>query len=523
MLREPRHFRHLLTDQSGATAATFGIALFALVAMGGLGFDYARLAGMDSELQNAADQAALAGASQLDGRNGACLRASAAATTLVTNMSLLANDGNGTAVTIVAEPGCDTAGNIRFYQNKEKTTAATSDANARFVEVHIAARTANYAFTPLAGVVSASIDAAAYAGLGSAICKVPPVMFCNPLESTDPNFSVANYVGKGIRLIANDGGGYVPGNFGYLQTNAGNGAQATAETLGRDAVPGDCIAADGVTTKPGAQVSVLDALNTRFDIYDNGLNQACGGTGSLCSASLNTRKDVMHSGNANSCGFSTGNGGNGWKIPTNPYLPTSATVPLTAAVTAGLSPMGFPRDMCHAISQTGSCANGRIGDGNWDYMAYFRTNTASYPTLPSTGDMISWFGSATPTRYAVYKYEMDNAATRLPAAGQTSGGMTSYGRPYCSPNAGVTPTTTTPDRRILTIAVVNCAAEGVQGSTSGVHVTKWIDMFLVEPSLPRARTEKSDVYGEIVRETTLGGGGGTTGNTVRRDVPYLIL
>ncbi|MBL0916523.1 MAG: pilus assembly protein, partial [Sphingopyxis sp.] len=512
MLPKTRH--HLLTDQSGATAATFGLALFGLVAMGGLGFDYARMAGMDSELQNAADQAALAGASQLDGRNGACLRASAAVTTLVTNMSLLANDGNGTAVTIAAEPNCDATGNIRFYQNKEKTTAATSNANARFVEVRIGARTANYAFTPLAGVVSESIDAAAYAGLGSAICKVPPVMFCNPLESTDPNFTVGNYVGKGIRLIANDGGGYVPGNFGYLETNAGNGAQATAQTLGRDAIPGDCVSADGVTTKPGAQVSVLDALNTRFDIYDNGLNQACGGTGSLCSASLNSRKDVMHRGNANSCGFSTGNGGNGWKIPANPYLPTSATVPLTAAAAAGLSPMGFPRDMCPAISQTGSCANGRIGDGNWDFMAYFRTNTASYSSVPSTGDMISWFGSATPTRYAVYKYEMDNAATRLPAAGQTSGGMTSYGRPYCSPNAGVTPTTTIPDRRILTIAVVNCGAEGVQGRTSGVHVTKWIDMFLVEPSIPRARTEKSDVYGEVVRETTLGGGGGTTGNTV---------
>jgi hypothetical protein len=52
MLRERSH--SLLKDQRGATAATFGLALFALVAVGGMGFDYARLAGMDSELQNAA-------------------------------------------------------------------------------------------------------------------------------------------------------------------------------------------------------------------------------------------------------------------------------------------------------------------------------------------------------------------------------------------------------------------------------------------------------------------------------------
>ena len=100
------HDHSFLNDQRGATAATFGLALFALVAIGGTGFDYARLAGMDSELQNAADQAALAGASQLDGKNGACLRASAAATTLVSNLTLLANDGDGTAVTITPAADC---------------------------------------------------------------------------------------------------------------------------------------------------------------------------------------------------------------------------------------------------------------------------------------------------------------------------------------------------------------------------------------------------------------------------------
>lgn len=512
----------LLNDQSGATVAVFGLSLFALIAIGGVGFDYARLAGMDSELQNAADQAALAGASQLDGRNGTCLRASAAATTLVANMTLLANDGDGAAVTIAAEPDCDATGNIRFWQDKGKTQAANSAANAHFVEVLITARTANYAFTPLVAAFSGDARAAALAGLGSAICKVPPIMFCNPLESTDFAFTAGNYVGKGIRLLANDGGSnYAPGNFGYLETNAGNGAQATAQTLGRDAIPGDCIAADGVTTKPGVQVSVLDALNTRFDIYDNGLNQECGNNGSLCSASRNVRKDVTHKGNTNSCGYSTGNGGNGWKLPPNPYLPASATVPLTATEGSALSPMGYPRDMCHAISNTGSCANGRIGDGNWDFMAYFRSNSANYPTVPTNGEMISWFGSDTPSRYAVYQYEMANPGTRLQSQNAGSG-FTSYGSPYCSANAGVTPTATVPDRRILTVAVVNCNSQGVTGRTTGVHVQKWIDLFLVEPSLARDRTEKSDVYGEIIREATLGGGGGTTGNTVKRDVPYLI-
>ena len=520
MARELSH--SFLKDQRGATAATFGLALFALVAVGGVGFDYARLAGMDSELQNAADQAALAGASQLDGKNGACLRASAAASDpdFLTNLTLLANDGGDAEITITPEPDCDAVGNIRFYRDKEKTQAADSNANANFIEVEISARTANYAFTPLVGAIPGVLGAQALAGLVSAICRVPPVMFCNPLELTDFNFTVANYIGKGIRLIANDGGGYVPGNFGYLETNAGNGAQATAETLGRDAIPGDCVAADGVTTKPGVQLSVLDSLNTRFDIYTGNTTNPCGNDGSLCSPSRNTRKDVLHRGNSNNCAYSTGNGGNGWKLPDNAYLAPSATVPMTAAQAATTAPMGYPRDICHAISQGGSCANGRIGDGVWDYMAYFRTNTAAYPVVPTTGEMISWFGSDNPTRYDVYKYEMANAATRLP--NQTSNGLTARNSPYCSSGSGITPNATTPDRRVLTVAVVNCIAEGVSGRTSDVSVEKWIDMFLVEPSLSRPRTEASDVYGEIIGETQLGGGGGTTGNTVKRDVPYLV-
>ena len=69
--------KRLLSDQSGAIAPVFALALPMLIVAGGVSFDYARLAAMDSELQNAADQAALAAASQLDGLPGACLRAHA--------------------------------------------------------------------------------------------------------------------------------------------------------------------------------------------------------------------------------------------------------------------------------------------------------------------------------------------------------------------------------------------------------------------------------------------------------------
>ena len=104
---------------------------------------------------------------------------------------------------------------------------------------------------------------------------------------------------------------------------------------------------------------------------------------------------------------------------------------------------------------------------------------------------------------------------------QTDSGQTSRPQPVCV-TPGVPVNSTQPDRRVLSVAVVNCVAEGVQGQTTGVTVNKWIDVFLVEPSVPRTRTEASDVYVEVIGETKLGGGGSTAAQQIRRDVPYLV-
>ena len=60
------------SDNSAAVAPTVALSLFALIGAGGIAFDYARLASLDTELQNAADQAALAAATPAgSGRPGA--------------------------------------------------------------------------------------------------------------------------------------------------------------------------------------------------------------------------------------------------------------------------------------------------------------------------------------------------------------------------------------------------------------------------------------------------------------------
>ena len=514
--------KRYLGEESGAVAATYALALIPLVAFAGVAFDYARVMGMDSELQNGADQAALAAASQLDGQAGACERAANAASGMLQNLVVLSSDSQ--FVTLTSETACDATGQIRFYQDKAKSQAADSDANARFVEIFVDGRSVDYFLLPVTGLLaSPSIEGVAFAGLGSAICKVPPVMMCNPAEDVDPDFTITDYVGHGIRLITQDGGGtYGKGVFGYLETDAGSGANVTKQLIGAATIPGDCVSTEGADIKPGLQLTVMDFLNTRFDIYANGLNTVCGADGAGCPPSANSKTDFLKGGSSTQCTILTGNGSNGYKQGVAPYRPTSDSVPLDAATAAGLSPMGYPRDMCHAVSLLGTCGGSepKIGDGVWDRDAYFLSNKVNWGTVP---DYMALFGTAEPTRYQVYKYEYDNGL--LEDEPDVSGPLVNHGRPVCTP-PGVPVAGTLPDRRVLSVAIINCVANAVGPNTTNAPIEKYVDVFLVEPSANRGSggnslTEKSDVYIEIIGETSLGGGA-TEGQNIKKDVPYLI-
>jgi hypothetical protein len=512
--------RKLLRDTRAAVAPTVALSLLALIAAGGIAFDYARLASMDTELQNAADQAALAGASQLDGEAGACSRAAAAAIGMIANVTYMANDANasGTAVTIPSEPSCDAIGSVRFYQDANKASAATSDDNAKFVEVTVDPRQAFFALTPVvAALQSGNIAATAFAGLGEAICNTPPVMMCNPSEpsgNTDPEFPFTATNGDGIRLVI--ASPQSPGDFGFLQTGFGTGGQALAKALGYNNPPGNCVATTGVDTEPGDKEAVRAAFNTRFDLSEAGLT--CPGGDANCSPSANSRKDLIK---GNNCGTA---GQQGWQEAPNPYRPSSPTVPLDG--TSDPDIMGLPRDMCHAVSLDGQCGAGGtvsiIGDGVWDRDAYFRVN---YGWDHSTW-MASTTLSATATRYEVYKWEMDHPAQvqAANAALQPVDTKNGYNYPVCRA-PGVTPDETTPDRRRISVAVINCKARNVNGRKENVGVLTWMDVFLVEPAFsrgsgPTARTTNGDIYVEVVGETNAVSEGNF--QVVKKAVPYLI-
>jgi Flp pilus assembly protein TadG len=524
--------RRLASDSRGVVAPIVALSLFGLVAVGGIAFDYSRLATMNTELQDAADQAALAGASQLDGQSGAVSRSVAAARSLLVNISYLANDSCGTSIeTGITNTACttNTSGSIEriyFYPTKADAEAdtngvaasAATDSAARYVKVAVVARKANYALTPIVGALSSgNIGAEAVAGLGSAICKVPPVMVCNPSEtSANTNeflgFNPAR--GAGLKLIT--GSADAPGNFGWLETNAGPGANALAGALGYDQIPGDCISADSVTTKPGLSKSVFKPFNTRFDVYENGKN-CPNNPGGTCSPSTNTRKDLVCSTTNNtSCKGD-------FAVSASPYRPT-AVAPLPSNGSADPDTMGYPRDLCHAVP-IGSQTCGIVGTGNWDRDAYFRVNYGwMTPSAWSTGTGLT----SAATRYEVYTWELAHPVVSVSGANRgisvpklLTGKNAAFSYPATG-NPGLTPGGTTVDKRRISIAVLNCYALNTHGRSTG-PVAKWLDVFLIEPAWARAGyTQDTEVYGEVIGETVSGGSGPVAAQVVRHDTPYLV-
>ena len=544
----------IIRSNDGAVAPMIAISLFALIAAGGLAFDYARMASLDTELQDAADQAALAGASQLDQTNGSMQRAIAAAQSMLVNRTIMANDSNasGTAVTVLPA--------VVFYKTKTDAendtngfTDTTKFVDARFLRIVVSSRRANFAFTPIVGALtSGDISAQAVAGLGQTICKVPPVMICNPQEtSTTTTFSLSGLVGAGLKLVSvgNGNGSWAPGNFGYLDNGAGvNGAPGLRQALGWGTPPGDCLAQTGVNTQPGATVTVTDAVNTRFDIYDS--NQSCPTPGS-CPASIDSVKDVKRPANAsgnNACALHN----QGWQLDTSGVSYYGADYPRSnaaLATTVTPSAMGHPRDICHSVdsSVSGACT-GPIGNGTWDRDAYFRTNYVRTVAADGFAAGTSWTGGsattvgswqyytglpATAKRYDVYSWEIAHYGNLIGGvtvlnpnpAGASGSTLVGYGLPVCSPiqgyGTGQIPGGTVTDRRKISVAVVNCLENSVNGSSTNVPVKTWLDVFLVEPSLNRTRTNAGDVYVEIIREVNAGGGS-AAGQVIRRDVPYLV-
>ena len=526
-------FRNLLRNDRAAVAPTVALSLVGLIAAGGLAFDYARLAAMDTELQQAADQAALAAVTQLDRSDDAMTHATAAiqgaaANRLASNLTRFANDEAGSAVEIDNITFCSA-----FDDSKADTAAAcvatTVPADARFVWVQTSLRTANYAFTPIVQAFSGTSHAEAVAGVESSICNIAPLFVC----TDDVNFPSDTDIGRGLLMKTGAQNSWFPGNYGFLDFGPGNPAVIDA-LLGHGL--NGCQPIDESNTEPGNK-NATDAINTRFDVY--------AGVGS-------TKDPAICTDLAEGSGCPDKNVGKDMtRTMTYVISQSKALPPPTSSGTCGdpataknanpeisytpfalnSAAKGMPRDSCH---YTNTCPDGNFGNKTWDFAGYMAANHAGVDTttVPRAG--------TTPTRYEVYKWEIDHIAdtpsgaldplpvgpTTQPVAPKTTGQTTTYTFArqcaFRKPVRAIGPADK--ERRILPVVAAQC--DGLNGASNldEFQAIRVFDVFLTEPSLQRTVpgvTDDKEIYGEVIGPAqTFEGGSGF--QYYSRNRPYLV-
>ncbi len=474
-------FSRMSKDERGAAIIYFTVFAGVLIGFVGMAVDFGRINMTHSQASAAADAAALAAASQLDGSGTAITRALDASF----NTPLIVNNQNY-AQSI--DPGrVITMTNIRFLfdlppNDTDPITAiyeTTDPFEARFVEVTTEQLIhQNFFLTAIGADPTALSSATAVAGFKQVVCRVSPLMICNPNEAAPPdgqgigaNFNVGDWRGRQV-LAKTQGAGasWAPGVFGLLKTDSGNGAKAIAEEIASANGPNQCFGSK-VDIKPGSTESTRTSFNVAFDIYENPF------FGGNASADLEFRpaKNVVKG----RVPIPSGN-----VCKKNEFTEPG---PMTA------TKMGRDSNMDPAATNS---ASPRFGNGLWNCLEYWAVNHPDSVGDPApTG--CEGPGIKGMSRYDIYRHEIDtdNIPNNFSGDPLNPGGEDGNPQCYSDPLPA-----DDKDRRILFMAVVNCQEHDIHGSEVDVPVINFLKLFITEPvgdeSVPGAND--SDFYLEIV-------------------------
>lgn len=500
-----RLMKRFWADERGYVLVLVLIFMPVFIVIGLLVIDIARGNNAHSDHYAAADALALAGARELDGGADSIDRAKAAMANLSNSVSYLGLSGADVNIDLVYE---DVAGNtftVIFLttipdsddepidQAFVDANATTDGAAAEYVYVRSRARNlGTFFFNPLTSLRGdVPIAASAVATHRSAACDVTPLFICNPFESQGLDlqaaFAAGQLHGRLIKLHPKGGDTALPGNFGFLQVRGANDtSNASANTI-RAIFAGNhnptCYDSRTVTTKPGAATSIAQGLNVRFDIYAGPFSNSR----SAYPPAVNVRKGFVRkaTGPNNACNVELTTDLN-WAMP----FPSNAT----------MSPPG------------GGVPGAFIGSGNWDIDRYWLVNYQSTLTQAQKDDMNSFPiaqapGANGPSRYDVYRYEIENDLMSHLSTGNGSGQKRESGLPGCALSASNPPTPVDdPDRRLMFAAIVDCIANGGNGVTT-FPVNSYASIFLVSPMQHSPSTGDGTIDIEITDITGFGGNG----------------
>src|SRR5262249_8860016 len=465
--KRTQSLKSLWNDTSGIILPYVTMMLVVIVGLSVLALDGARVMSLQTQLQNGADALALAGAAELDRLPDAETRARTAIERLLTNSNLF---GSGASRTIKVS-------NIKFYSRLPASdaspmsagTLATSPGNARFVLVTVRPVTLP-TILPAAlvgGANTVTSAASAVARVDQGVCGVTPVYSCESYETAGMTYdqatevlqdAAANPADQGRLLILRQydaNAPYAAANYGFLDSpTLGHDELSLIESL---AVvrPAACFMQRGVNFRPGFVRSVREAFNVRFDIYEDSMSGRYNDPNYR--PAQNVRKGYVvasgDDGNDNACAARRGPN---WPIGSPPN-----------------QVMGLPLDQIWPNFA-------RVGEGTGDLNTYWQVNHRTSPPPDPTQ------GNAVPSRYSVYRYEIEQGYVADVSPGGESGAPACYlGDNF--PAAS--------DRRILYAAVINCQSLRLESEAqSNVPVAAFGKFFLTLP-LARAQT---DLYVEMV-------------------------
>ena len=135
-----------------------------------------------------------------------------------------------------------------------------------------------------------------------------------------------------------------------------------------------------------------------------------------------------------------------------------------------------------------------MGNGIWDFATYWQVNHGSSGRPPPNVGGEPASNGNPPSRYSVYRYEIDQGyLDDLSPGGET-------GTPACY-SGGALPGR--PDRRVLQAAVVNCLGlNRGEGGRANIPVAAFAKFFLALPLM----LSQTELYVEIIGLVTPGDG-----------------
>ena len=469
--KSPKHFaKRFWQAQKGAVGIYVSFVSVIMIGFGALVVDAGRVYTLQTELQNAADAAALAGAAELDRTPTAITRATAAAkTAFVNNVQTFASGGES----IVIQDA-----NIHFLSSLPPnddtpipvSSVTTDPTAARFIELTPAVREVDYLLAPVLNAFfggpgsdlrKGQASASAVAGLECVVCEVPPLMICNPGEANgNIGAPFLPAVGQLVKLKLGGGTGtWTPGNFGLLDPPGNSqGTAALTEALA-NSNPKGCYSTFVDLRTGAASNPVSKAFNTRFDMYENPGFGGGSRNNSAYKPAPNVIKGKYKSGN--SFVDYAGAPPAGRAMPKHPCF--------SAGNCSSLGPSFHDRFAPHAPAN--------LSDQQNFWSDYWSTNHPGESFADAYTGGLDANNDGIVTRQEMYDFENDNGIPKGDTDGdgdidaddetEESSATGENGRPMNYGGAAAPD----PKRRTMYVAVINCVAEGpLNGNTDNVPV-----------------------------------------------------